>query len=139
MNCTLLGGRLGADPDLRYTQSGSPVLNIRLCTSEKYKSRDSDEWKEIATWHNITVWGKRAEGLSKFLHKGDTIFVRGRIRNSSYEDKDGVKRYKSEIIADEIDLTGSKRSGGGPSPEQERSIGSEAEPLGDFGQEDIPF
>lgn len=108
LNRVMLLGNLGADPELRFTQGGSAVLNIRLATTEVYidKSRERQERTE---WHSVVVWGKRAEGLAKVLGKGSTIHVEGSLRNSSYEDRDGNKRYKTEIVASKVILCG-----GGP-------------------------
>lgn len=116
MNKVILLGALGADPELKSTQSGQSVLKLRLATSEKYKDKD-DKWQERAEWHSCTVWGKRAEGLAKILVKGSQILVEGSLRTSSYE-KDGEKRYKTEVNAHNVLLCGGKRaesarSGGG--------------------------
>jgi single-strand DNA-binding protein len=109
LNRVMLLGNLGQDPELRFTQGGSAVLNIRMATTETYFDRDRNK-KDRTDWHNVVVWGKRAEALSKILHKGSSIFVEGSIRNSSFEGRDGQKRYKTEISARNIILAG---SGGG--------------------------
>lgn len=108
MNRVTLLGNLGSDPELRVTQSGQSVLNIRLATSESYKERDSDEWKERTEWHNVCVWGKRAEGLNRILCKGSRIVVEGSLRTSSY-DKDGTKHYRTEVVASDVYLAGGQR------------------------------
>lgn len=112
LNRVMLMGNLGQDPELRYTQSGQAVLNMRLATTETYFDRDRNK-KERTEWHSVVIWGKRAEALSKFLRKGSSLFVEGSIRNSSYEGKDGQKRYKTEISARDIILTGGGGGGGG--------------------------
>ena len=109
LNRVMLLGNLGQDPELRYTQSGSAVLNIRLATTESYMDREGNR-QERTDWHNVVVWGKRAEGLSKFLRKGSSIFVEGSLRTSSFEGRDGQKRWKTEVNARNILLTG---GGGG--------------------------
>jgi len=111
LNRVLLLGNLGADPELRMTQSGTAVLNMRLATSESYLDRDKVR-QERTEWHNVVVWGKRAEALGKFLSKGSRLFVEGGLRTSSYEDRDGNKRYKTEINATNIILAGSKSDRG---------------------------
>ena len=118
LNRVMLLGNLGQDPELRFTQGGSAVLNIRMATTETYFDRDRNK-KDRTDWHNVVVWGKRAEALSKILHKGSSIFVEGSIRNSSFEGRDGQKRYKTEISARNIVLTGSggRRGGDAPGPE----------------------
>ncbi len=114
LNRVMLMGNLGADPELRYTQGGEAVLNMRLATTESYKDRNGER-KEKTEWHNCVLWGKRAEALSKFLRKGSSMFVEGSLRNSSYEGKDGQKRYKTEINARNIILTGQRGSSRGGS------------------------
>jgi single-strand DNA-binding protein len=108
----MLLGNLGADPELRVTQSGQAVLNMRLATTETYLDRDKVR-KERTDWHNVVVWGKRAEALGKILSKGSSIFVEGSLRTSSYDDREGNKRYKTEVIANNILLTGGRGRGGG--------------------------
>jgi single-strand DNA-binding protein len=114
LNRVMLLGNLGADPELRFTQGGQAVLNMRLATTESYLDRNKVR-QERTDWHNIVLWGKRGEALAKFLTKGSTIFVEGGLRTSSYDDKEGNKRYKTEIHATNIILAGSRggRGGGG--------------------------
>jgi single-strand DNA-binding protein len=112
LNRVMLLGNLGADPELRYTQSGQAVLNMRLATTESYLDKNKVR-QERTDWHNIVLWGKRGEALAKFLTKGTTIFVEGGLRTSSYDDKEGNKRYKTEIHANNIILAGRGRGGGG--------------------------
>src|SRR6476619_1183188 len=112
LNRVMLLGNLGADPELRFTQGGQAVLNLRLATTESYLDRNKVR-QERTDWHNVVVWGKRGEALSKILAKGSTIFVEGGIRTSSYDDKEGNKRYKTEIHANNIILTGGRGRGGG--------------------------
>lgn len=107
LNRVMLLGNLGADPELRSTNGGESVLRLRVATNERYKDRN-DEWKDRTEWHSVTVWGKRAEALHRILSKGSNLFIEGALRTSSYDDKEGIKRYKTEIIAKEIILTGSK-------------------------------
>lgn len=109
---TLLGG-LGMDPELRMTNGGQAVLNMRLATTESYLDKDKVR-KERTDWHSVVCFGRRAEALAKILVKGSQVLIEGRICTSSYE-KDGVKRYKTEIIANEVYLCGGKRDGAGQS------------------------
>jgi single-strand DNA-binding protein len=104
LNRVILLGRLGADPELRYTTGGTAVLNMRLATNESFVDRNK-ELQERTDWHQVVVWGARAEGLSKILMKGACLLIEGGLRTSSYE-KDGSKRYKTEIHAREICLAG---------------------------------
>lgn len=111
LNKVLLLGNLGADPELRVTPGGQSILKLRLATTETYLDK-SNTRQERTEWHSITVWGKRGEALSKILNKGSSIFVEGSIRTSSYE-KDGEKRYRTDIVANNIILAGGRgRSGG---------------------------
>jgi single-strand DNA-binding protein len=104
MNKVLLLGNLGATPELRFTAGGTPVLNFRLATSETFLDRNKEP-QSRTDWHSVVVWGPRAQGLSKVLGKGTMVLVEGGLRTSSYE-KDGVKRYKTEIHAKDIHLVG---------------------------------
>lgn len=117
LNRVMLLGNCGADPELRFTQGGQAVLNIRLATSESYLDKDKVR-RERTDWHSVTIWGKRGEALAKILAKGSTIFVEGSIRTSSYEDKEGVKRYKTEVNANNVILAGGKRDGAGASEDR---------------------
>ena len=109
LNKVLLLGNLGADPELKVTQGGQAVLKLRLATTESYLDRNNTR-QERTEWHRVTLWGKRAEALAKFLTKGERIFVEGRISTSSYE-KDGEKRYSTEIVANNIILAGRGKGG----------------------------
>jgi single-strand DNA-binding protein len=112
LNRVMLLGNLGQDPELRYTQGGSAVLNMRLATTESYLDRDRVR-KDRTDWHNVVLWGKRAEALSKYLKKGSSIFVEGSLRTSSFEGRDGQKRWKTEVVAKNILFTGGGGGAGG--------------------------
>src|SRR5450432_2819980 len=120
LNRVMLLGNLGADPELKMTSGGQAVLKLRLATSETYVDRNKVR-QERTEWHSVVVWGKRAEALGKFLTKGSRLFVEGGLRTSNYDDKDGNKRYRTEIVASNIILSGGGRGGdynddfGGPS------------------------
>src|SRR3954464_15299137 len=111
LNRVMLLGNLGADPELRFTQGGQAVLNMRLATTESYLDKDKVR-RERTDWHNVVVWGKRGEALAKILAKGSSIFIEGSLRTSSYDDREGNKRYKTEIVANNILLTGGRSRGG---------------------------
>jgi single-strand DNA-binding protein len=116
LNRVMLMGNLGADPELRVTSGGQSVLKLRLATSETYLDKNRVR-QERTEWHSVVVWGKRAEALGKFLTKGSRLFVEGGLRTSSYDDKEGNKRYRTEVVASNIILAGSggggARGGGG--------------------------
>jgi single-strand DNA-binding protein len=107
LNRAMLLGNLGADPELRVLPGGQAVLKLRLATNESYLDKNKVR-QERTEWHRITIWGRRAEALSKFLKKGDSLFIEGRIQTSSYE-KNNEKRYSTEIIAENVILNGSGR------------------------------
>lgn len=123
MNKVILLGSLGAPPELRVTQSGTPVLSMRLATNERFLDKNK-EWKERVEWHSVVCFGARAEGLAKVLTKGSSMCIEGSLHTSSYE-KDGVKRYKVEVIAKDVMLVGGK--GGG-----QRQDDGDGEPQGDY-------
>jgi single-strand DNA-binding protein len=108
-NRVLLLGNLGADPELKMTQGGTAVLKLRLATTERYQDK-SGVWQDKTEWHSVVVWGKRAEGLHKVLAKGSSIFVEGSLRTTSYEDRDGNKRTKTEVSANRVILSGGRGS-----------------------------
>lgn len=111
MNLAVVSGNLGQDPEVRYTQSGNAVMTISVACNEKRKQ--GDEWKDHTEWFNIVIWGKRAEALGKVLEKGSGVLIRGRIQTRNWEDKNGVKRYTTEIVADDIVLLPRGQRGGG--------------------------
>src|SRR5690349_15526458 len=126
LNRVMLLGNLGADPELRFTQGGQAVLNMRLATTESYLDKDKVR-RERTDWHNVVVWGKRGEALAKILAKGSSVFVEGSLRTSSYDDRDGNKRYKTEVIANNIILAGGSGGGrgrGAPLPEDDGGYGA---------------
>lgn len=133
LNKAMIIGYLGKDPEVRFTQGGEPVCGFSVATSEKWKDK-SGELKEQTTWHNIVVWGKQAEACGKFLAKGRQVYVEGSIVNRSYDDKDGNKKYISEIKARDVRFLG-----GGKKDEdadrQQPSRGDAPPPTDD----DIPF
>lgn len=106
-NKVMLLGNLGADPELRVTQAGKALLTMRLATTESWFDKGANERKERTDWHSVCVWGARADALAKFLRKGSRVFVEGKIQTSSYDDRDGNKRYRTEIVATDILMAGS--------------------------------
>lgn len=117
LNRVTLLGNLGADPELRVTPGGQAVLKLRLATNESYLDRNNVR-QDRTEWHRVTVWGRRAEALGKILQKGDLLLVEGRLQTSSYE-KNGEKRYSTEIVANNIALPGSGRGRGEGAPARE--------------------
>lgn len=143
LNRVMLLGNLGADPELRTTTGGQAVLKLRLATSESYLDRNKVR-QEKTEWHSVVIWGKRAEALARILGKGARIFIEGGLRTSTYDDRDGNKRYKTEIVANNIILAGGARRGSSPSSQSDDEPGptqygrGEDEP-DSYGDDDIPF
>ncbi len=114
LNKVLLLGNLGSNPELRLTAGGQSILSLRVATTEAYF--DKDQTKQQRTeWHSVTLWGKRGESLSRLLTKGSRVLIEGRLHTSSYE-KDGAKRYRTEVIATDLHLAGTGRAPIAPRP-----------------------
>jgi len=128
VNKVILVGRLGRDPETRYTGGGQAVCNFSLATDETYKDRSGERQKRTE-WHKIVVWGKQAEIAQQYLKKGSLVFVEGRIQSRQWDDKkDGTKRTAFEIVATSFRMLGSRSDGAGGSPRG-------AAPGGDFDAE----
>ncbi|PIE35954.1 single-stranded DNA-binding protein [candidate division KSB3 bacterium] len=104
LNKVQLIGNLGADPELRYTSSGTAVATINLATNERYKPANSDEWQDRTEWHRVVLWGRLAEIAGEYLAKGRQAYIEGRLQTRSWEDRDGNKRYTTEIVAQDLIL-----------------------------------
>jgi len=110
VNKVILIGNLGADPETRYLPSGDAVTNNRIATSEKWKDK-SGEQQEHTEWHRIAFFGKLAEIAGEYLKKGSPVYVEGRIQTKKWTDKEGIERYSTQIIADRMQMLGSKGDG----------------------------
>ena len=106
-NRVQLIGRLGQTPEVKKLESGRTVANFSLATNDKYKNKKG-EWIETTEWHNLVAWGKTAEIVEKFVKKGNEIAIEGKLTNKNWEDKDGNKRYTTEILVNELLLMGNK-------------------------------
>lgn len=139
LNTATLIGNLGHDPELRYTQAGTAVLSMRLAVTERTKR--GDDWTDVTQWFTAIVFGKRAEGLSKFLRKGRTVCAVGRISQRTWEAKDGTERLAWELLCEQLVPLG----GDGPKrkPSEQASLpGDGYGPPNDgqgFGDDEIPF
>ena len=140
VNKVILVGRLGKDPEVRNLENGAAVANFTMATSETYKDKTTGEKKEITDWHNIVLWRGLAEIAQKYLHKGDMIYVEGKLRTRSWE-KDGITRYTTEIIGDNMTMLSTRGGGGGGSSSNEGYSGSTGAsmPSGGGGSDDLPF
>jgi single-strand DNA-binding protein len=112
VNKVILVGRLGKEPEVRNLDNGAAVANFTIATSESYKDKTTGEKKEVTEWHNIVLWRGLAEIAQKYLHKGDLVYIEGKLRTRSWE-KDGVTRYTTEIVADNMTMLGSRSNSGG--------------------------
>jgi len=108
VNKAILIGRLGADPDVRYTQSGTAVANISLATTYSTKNRETNEWQEATEWHRIVFFERMAEVVEQYLRKGSQIYVEGNIRTEKWQDRDGQDRYTTKIYARDMQMLGSR-------------------------------
>ena len=118
LNKAMIIGRLGRDPEVRYTQGGQAVASFSVATDHKWTNK-SGEKQEKTEWHRIKAWGKLAELCAEYLSKGRQVYIEGRIETSEYTDKDGVKKYSTEINAQEIQFLDSKGSGEPRAPRSE--------------------
>ena len=112
VNKVILVGNLGADPEMRYTPSGAGVCEMRLATNESWMDKQGQK-QERTEWHRVVVWGKRAELCAQYLSKGRQAYVEGRLRTRSWDDKEGNKRYTTEIVATDVQFLGGREGGGG--------------------------
>lgn len=140
INKVILVGNLGADPEMRYTQSGTAVANFRIATNERFKDK-SGELQERTEWHRIVFFGRTAEVCGEYLTKGRQIYVEGRLQTRSWEDKEGQTRYTTEIVGREMKMLGQRgdapASGAGrPKPPKPSAP---PEPPPDNYEDDIPF
>jgi single-strand DNA-binding protein len=119
VNKVIVLGHLGRDAETNFTPSGVAVTKFSVATSRRWKDSQSDEWKEETDWHNIVLW--RSENLANFLTKGKQVYVEGRLQTRSYEDRDGVKRYVTEIVADGVILLGGQQGGSQDQPSSGKS------------------
>lgn len=134
VNKAILIGNLGADPELRYTPGGQAVASFSMATTERFKNKDGEQ-QERTEWHNIVCWSRTAEIANEYLKKGSPVYIEGRIQYRSYEDKDGIKRYRTDIVAQRLQLLGARGQAERPAAET-----SEApEPQMPADDDDLPF
>ena len=116
VNKVILLGHLGKDAETKFTQSGIAVTNFTLATSRRWKDQQSGEWKEETEWHRCVLW--RSENVSNYLLKGEQIYLEGRLQTRSYEDKEGQKKYATDVICEELILLGSGKADTGDKGDQ---------------------
>ena len=119
VNKVILVGNVGLDPEVRTTESGVKVARVRLATTERIYDRQTNESKELTEWHTITLWRGLADVVDRYVKKGSQLYIEGRLRTREWTDKDNIKRYTTEVLADEMKLLGRKsdgQQGGAPAP-----------------------
>ncbi len=145
INKVILVGNLGADPETRYTASGSAVTNIRLATTEAWRDRQSGDKQEKTEWHRIVFFNRLAEIAGEYLRKGSQVYIEGKLQTRKWQDQGGQDRYTTEIVANEMQMLGGRA--GGPDDRAPASGGfrdngppsQTGEPEPDFQDDDIPF
>ncbi|HET7561442.1 MAG TPA: single-stranded DNA-binding protein [Rhodanobacteraceae bacterium] len=162
VNKVILVGNLGADPETRYSASGTAMCTIRVATSEQWKDKQTGQPQERTEWHRVKFFGRLAEIAGEYLKKGRQVYIEGSLRTDKYTDKEGIERYSTDIIADEMQMLGgggeggsrgggegggyrerpqsqsrggAPSGGGRPAPAQQPASGG----VGDFEDDDIPF
>ena len=120
VNKVILIGNLGRDPEVRYAPSGSAICNVTLATTRSWKNKDSGERQEETEWHRVVFYDRLAEIAGEYLKKGKQVYIEGRLKTRKWTDKDGVEKYTTEVIANEMQMLGS-REGMGGSPADEGS------------------
>jgi len=142
VNKAILVGRLGADPEKLVTGSGKSVTKFNLATSEQWKDQ-SGQKQERTEWHRIVVWGPQADTCAEYLAKGRQVYLEGRIQTRQWEDKDGNKRYTTEVVAQRVQFLGSKSTGDNTTEVAASTTDTNSTPAydggGDTGSGDVPF
>lgn len=151
VNKVIILGRLGQDPELKYTPSGAAVCNFSLATSESWNDKATGQKQERTEWHRVVVWGKLAELCNQYLSKGRQAFVEGKLQTRSWEDKDGNKRYTTEIAASTVQFIGGQAQAGAGYETQSNNASMNQAPAqntnqdynistdANFASDDIPF
>lgn len=138
VNKVIIIGNLGSDPELRYTQGGQAVCNFRVATSDRWKDKDGNV-QERTEWHRIVVWGRQAENCEKYLSRGRQVYVEGSLQTREWEDKDGNKRYTTEIKAHNVQFIGGGGDGSAKTREDYNAPPNEPGFDQSFNDDDIPF
>jgi single-strand DNA-binding protein len=148
VNKVILVGNLGANPEMRFTQGGQAVANLRIATTERWTDKNGQK-QEATEWHRVVVWGKQAEIMGQYLTKGRQVYIEGKIRTRQWQDQQGQKRYSTEVVAQNIQMLGSRdgasgAGGGGGAGRDEMNAATipPDDTPNDFGggpDDDIPF
>jgi single-strand DNA-binding protein len=145
INKVIIVGNLGVDPETRYMPSGGAVTNLRVATSESWKDKQTGEQQERTEWHRVAMFGRLAEIAAEYLRKGSQVYLEGSLRTRKWQDKDGNDRYSTEVIANEMQMLGSRGDASAPARSSQSSGGggggggSDVGPPDDEINDDIPF
>ena len=145
VNKVILVGNLGRDIELRYTPGGAAVGKLRIATTDTWTDKNSGQRQERTEWHSVDLWGRQAETLQEYLLKGRQIYVEGNLQTRQWEDRDGNKRYSTDVRAERVVLLGGRGSGAGGGASADREASPERAPAGagdgkvDLTEDDIPF
>ncbi|MCB0284519.1 MAG: single-stranded DNA-binding protein [Calditrichaeota bacterium] len=141
VNKVILLGRLGQDPEMRYAPSGTAIATFSIATNSRQKSAEG-EWVDKTEWHNILAFGKNAEFAGEYLKKGKQVYIDGRLQTSSWEDQQGQKKYKTEIVISELQLIGPKGGEEEPNPQYQKESSrpnTPEPPVASEEEDDLPF
>lgn len=141
LNQVQLIGRLGADPEVRYTASGAAIANLRIATSERWKDKQTGEQQERTEWHRVSFFGRQAEICGEYLQKGAQIYVSGKLQTRKWQDQDGNDRYSTEVVGNNMIMLGGRGSQEGTQPAKQSGFRDKqpAQEEEGFVDEDIPF
>ena len=139
VNTVILIGNVGVEPEVRYYDSGQAVATLRLATTERgYTMQNGTQVPDRTEWHNVVLWNRLAQVVEKYVHKGDKLYIEGKIRSRSYDDQNGVKRYVVEIYADNIDML-TPRGASQPQPQAAPAQQPVQQPVAESPADDLPF
>lgn len=142
VNKVIIVGNLGNDPETRYTASGTAITSLSIATSEQWTDKQSGEKQERTEWHRVKLFGRLAEIAGEYIKKGRTVYIEGSLRTEKYTDKQGVEKYSTDIIANDMQMLGGGEGKQDSAPRQQRQAPAQAtrDPVtGEFNDDDIPF
>jgi single-strand DNA-binding protein len=134
LNKVQIIGHLGRDPEVRYLASGDQVANVAVATSETWKDKATGEKKEATEWHRVVVYGKLAEVIGQYLHKGSLVYFEGKLKTRKWQDKDGIEKYTTELVCDTMQMLGGRQNN---EPEQQQE--PQRKPPRELDADAIPF
>ena len=137
VNITHIIGNVGKNPEIKYLTNGDAVANFSVATSESWKTKDGEK-KEVTQWHRIVCYRKLAEIVKSYVRTGSSVYIEGRIEYSEYTDKEGIKRYSTQIVANALRLLDKKGESAAPAKEESKSNGYQNQPIDEM-DSDIPF